>query len=75
VIHLEPDGARVRIDLDDAIKIYADVCCAWYGGRARNVALRRMQELRRRGDWEGVKVWEQLASELALRESASARPS
>jgi hypothetical protein len=62
----------VRIDLADAIKMYADACCAWYGGRARKVALRRAQELRRQGDLEGVKVWEQLASELAHRERASA---
>ena len=59
----------MRIDLADAIKMYADACCAWYGGRARKVVLRRVQELRHRGDLEGVKVWEQLASELALRET------
>ncbi len=52
----------MRIELDDAIKVYAKACHAWYGDRARQVALGRAQELRARGDWEGVKVWEQLAA-------------
>jgi hypothetical protein len=58
----------VWIDLNDAIKMYAKACRAWYGGRARNVVLGRAHELRARGDWEGVKVWEQLAAELAVSE-------
>jgi hypothetical protein len=56
----------VQIDLDDAIKIYAKACKAWYGSGAREVALRRVQELRVRGDAEGVRVWEQLAAELSV---------
>jgi hypothetical protein len=57
----------VQIDLDDAIKVYAKACQAWYGNGARKVALRRVQELRVKGDLEGVRVWEQLADELAVR--------
>jgi hypothetical protein len=56
----------VQIDLEDAIKMYAKACHAWYGDGARKVALRRVQELRVQGDLEGVKVWERLAAELAV---------
>jgi hypothetical protein len=31
-----------------------------------------VQELRFKGDWEGVKVWEQLADELAVRDGLEA---
>lgn len=56
----------MRISLDDAIKMYAKACHAWYGSGARKVALRRAQELRVKGDAEGVRVWEQLAAELTV---------
>jgi len=56
----------VQIDLEDAIKMYAKACKAWYGDGARKVALRRVQELRVKGDMEGVIVWERLAAELAV---------
>jgi len=59
-------GKVVHIDLNDAIKMYAKACKAWYGSGARKVALRRVQELRVKGDLEGVRVWEQLAAELAI---------
>jgi hypothetical protein len=55
----------VQIDLEDAIKMYARACHAWYGDGARKVALRRVQELRVNGDLEGVRVWKRLADELA----------
>jgi hypothetical protein len=55
----------VQINLDDAIKMYAKACKARYGSGARKMALRRVQELRVTGDAEGVRVWEQLAAELA----------
>lgn len=58
----------MQINLEDAIKIYAKACRAWYGSGARTVALGRVQELRVRGDLEGVRVWEQLAAELAVPE-------
>lgn len=56
----------MQINLDDAIKMYAKACHARYGGRARKVALRRAQELRAKGDAEGVRVWERLADELSI---------
>ena len=54
----------MRIEPDQAIRIYAKACRSWYGGRARNVALKKARELRARGDDEGFAVWQQLAVEL-----------
>jgi hypothetical protein len=59
-------GNTVQIELTDAIKMYAKACRAWYGSGARKVALRRVHELRVKGDLEGVRVWEQLAAELTV---------
>ena len=56
----------MQIELADAIKMYAKACQAWYGNGARKVALRRVQELRLKGDLEGVRVWERLAAELTV---------
>ena len=58
----------VEIDLNDAIKMYAKACHAWYGGAARGIALQRAQELRVNGDSEGTDVWQRLAAELSLAE-------
>ena len=54
----------MRIEIDDAIEIYAQACRKWYGGRARHVALKRAKELRLKGDYGGGEVWEKLASEI-----------
>ena len=56
----------MEIDLNDAIKMYAKACHAWYGEAARAVALQRAQELRVNGDSEGTEVWQRLAAELSL---------
>jgi len=48
----------------EAAQIYARACRAWYGPRARRVVLRRVQEMRIRGDHSGIKAWEQVAAEL-----------
>jgi hypothetical protein len=61
----------VQIDLNDAIKMYARACEAWYGDAAPRIALRRAHELRGKGDVEGVKVWERLAAELSHPERAA----
>ncbi len=54
----------MRVELNEAIKIYAKACRSWYGARARNVALERARQLRTRGDTEGFAVWQKLAGEL-----------
>jgi hypothetical protein len=48
----------------EAAKIYAKMCRARYGPRARRVVLKTIQEMRTRGDQSGVKAWEQVAAEL-----------
>jgi hypothetical protein len=48
----------------EAAKIYAKMCWARYGPRARRVVLKTIQEMRTRGDQSGVKAWEQVAAEL-----------
>jgi hypothetical protein len=55
----------MHVDLDDAIKIYAKACISWYGERAQKVVLKHAQELHKRGDFEGSKVWQRLATEVA----------
>lgn len=48
----------------EAAKIYAKACKAWYGPRARRIVLKRVEEMRTRGDPSGIKAWEQVAAEL-----------
>jgi len=55
----------VQIELEDAIKMYAKACQAWYGDGARKIALRRARELQVKGDAQGVEVWERLVAETA----------
>jgi hypothetical protein len=57
----------------EAAKIYAKMCRAWYGPRARRVVLKRIQEMRTRGDQSGVKAWEQVAAELDSEKSPRER--
>jgi hypothetical protein len=59
----------------EAAKIYAKACRAWYGPRARRVVLKRIQEMRTRGDQSGVNAWEQVAAELDSEKSTQERSS
>jgi hypothetical protein len=54
----------MHVTPDEAAKIYAKACRAWYGPRARRVVLSKVQEMRTRGDHSGIKAWEQVAAEL-----------
>jgi hypothetical protein len=49
----------------EAAFIYARACRAWYGKRAMRVVKRRIEELRRAGDDEGVSAWAQVADQLS----------
>ncbi len=51
--------------LDDATAIYARACRAWYGKRAPSVVKRRIKELQRAGDAEGVEAWNKVAQQLS----------
>jgi len=52
----------------EAAKIYARACKAWYGPRAHRIVLKRVQEMRTRGDRSGIKAWEQVAAALRAEE-------
>ena len=54
----------MHVTPDEAAKIYAKACRAWYGPRAQRVVLSKVQEMRTRGDHSGIKAWEQVAAEL-----------
>jgi hypothetical protein len=54
----------MHIGIDEAAKIYAKACRAWYGPRARQVVRRKVDEMHARGDRSGVQAWELVAEEL-----------
>jgi hypothetical protein len=51
---------------DEAATIYARACRAWYGKRAPRVVKKRIDELRRAGDHDGVEAWNKVAAKLSL---------
>jgi hypothetical protein len=53
------------VSKDEAAFIYARACRAWYGKRAVRVVKRRIEELRRAGDEEGVNAWTRVAGKLS----------
>jgi len=55
----------MHITQDDAALIYARVCRAWYGRRALRVVADKVNELKRRGDTDGVAAWNKVAAALA----------
>jgi hypothetical protein len=59
----------MHVTPDQAAKIYARACRAWYGPRARRVVQGRVQEMHRRGDRSGIKAWEQVAAALETEKS------
>jgi hypothetical protein len=46
-------------------RIYADACRAWYGDKARDVILGKLEEERRTGNLSGLRLWQLTANELA----------
>jgi hypothetical protein len=46
-------------------KMYAQACRAWYGDKARDVVLGKLEEQRRAGDQLSLRFWELAANELA----------
>jgi len=54
----------MHIDLDEAIKIYANVSRSRYGRKARKRLLETARALRARGDRHGAAVWERVAVEV-----------
>jgi hypothetical protein len=61
-----PKSVFMHVSPDDAAAIYARACRAWYGGRAPRIVKKRIEELRRAGDVEGVEAWRLVAEKLSL---------
>jgi hypothetical protein len=55
----------MHVTADDAARMYARACRAWYGGRALRVAKRTIRQLGQRGDKRGVEAWTKVADQLA----------
>jgi hypothetical protein len=54
-----------RIDIADAVRIYARMLRARLGSRrGAKAALEKADQLREKGDWSGVEAWEAVAAEL-----------
>jgi hypothetical protein len=51
---------------EHAAIMYARHCRAWYGRRAHRVVKKRIEELTRAGDHDGVRAWLQVAHQLAI---------
>jgi hypothetical protein len=56
----------MHASLEDATAIYARACRAWYSKRAPRVVKKRIEELQRAGDAEGVEAWTQVADKLSV---------
>lgn len=50
----------MNVPLDEAIRIYAHVSRRWFGSSAVKKTEDQIERLRRSGDAEGVRVWEQV---------------
>jgi hypothetical protein len=53
------------VSSEDAAVMYARACRAWYGPRAALIVKRRIEELQRAGDLDGVRIWTQIADQLS----------
>jgi hypothetical protein len=55
----------MHITEDDAAFMYARACRAWYGSKAKHIVRKRIKELQRARDEAGVRIWNQVADQLA----------
>jgi hypothetical protein len=49
---------------EHAAIMYSRACRAWYGPRAHRIVRKRIEELARAGDHDGVRAWSQVADQL-----------
>lgn len=54
----------MNVTLDEAIGIYARASRAWFGPGAAQKTQDRIEELRKAGDIEGVRVWQKVKSTI-----------
>jgi hypothetical protein len=52
------------ITREDAVEMYAKFCRAHYGFNAYQKVKNRAEQLAQSGDFEGERIWNQVASEL-----------
>ncbi len=50
---------------DDCAVIYARMCHAWYGRKAKHVVKKRISELRKIGDRDGMDAWTLVQGKLS----------
>jgi hypothetical protein len=54
----------MEVKFEDAVKIYAAACRAWYGPAALGKILDTVRLMEAKGDQKGVRAWLQVAMEL-----------
>jgi hypothetical protein len=52
------------ISREDAVVMYANFCCAHYGFNAYQKVKERAKQLAHYGDFDGEKIWNQVAAEI-----------
>jgi hypothetical protein len=55
----------MNISKEEAAAIYARACRAWYGRRAHGIVRKKVKQLERWGDLEGVHAWSEVARQLS----------
>jgi hypothetical protein len=63
--HFSTFPVRNTFSPNETASMYARACRAWYGPRAALIVKRRIEELQRAGDLDGVRIWTQIADQLS----------
>jgi hypothetical protein len=53
------------ISKEEAAMMYARACRAWYGARAQGIVRKKIKQLERQGDFDGVHAWTAVARQLS----------
>ena len=64
VMFIDVGSGAMEIEFEDAIRIYAQACRAWYGSAALAKVLAVVRLMESKGDQQGVHAWLQVAMEL-----------
>jgi hypothetical protein len=62
---INPFGLVMNITEEEAAQMYARACKAWYGPRANEIVRKKIRQLERQGDSDGVVAWTAVATELS----------
>jgi hypothetical protein len=55
----------MEVTKEQAGQMYARACRAWYGPRAKAVVKNKIKHLEKKGDFNGVHAWTEVARQLA----------